>query len=145
MAENFFWDQECNRKIHWIGWPALCKCKKEGGLSFKRLRYQNVASLTKMAWRLAVNPQGLAHQVLRAKYFPTTDFFTATTGSNPSFTWRSIVAARYVLMCGTPWEVGDGTRIKVMGDRGYPVGQLFQAYFRPKIATFICHSLDPTQ
>ncbi|KAL0366831.1 UNVERIFIED_CONTAM: hypothetical protein Sradi_3573200 [Sesamum radiatum] len=73
-----------------------------------------------MAWRLATNPQGLAHQVLRAKYFPNSDFFSAHPGSNPSFTWRSIVATRQILMGGIKWEVGDGSRVHVMGNPWLP-------------------------
>ncbi|KAL0331632.1 UNVERIFIED_CONTAM: putative mitochondrial protein [Sesamum angustifolium] len=91
MAAKIFWDQDCNRKIHWVAWSALCKSKEDVGLGFKQLRFQNMALLSKQAWRLAVNPQGLAHQVVRAKYFPNSNFLSAQIGSNPSFTWLSIL------------------------------------------------------
>ncbi|KAL0282259.1 UNVERIFIED_CONTAM: hypothetical protein Sangu_2960100 [Sesamum angustifolium] len=96
-----------------------------------------MALLMKLEWRLAVNPQGLAHQVLRAKYFSKADFFTSPIGSNPSFTWRSIVAARPMLMCGLRWEVGDGIRIRVLGDPWLPRPSTFRIISNPK-------SLSPT-
>ncbi|KAL0348024.1 UNVERIFIED_CONTAM: putative mitochondrial protein [Sesamum angustifolium] len=120
MVAKFFWDQDCNRKIHWVAWSALCKSKEEGGLGFKRLRFQNMALLSKQAWRLAVNPQGLAYQVLRAKYFPSSDFLSAQISSNPSFTWRSIFVAKSTLVQGLRWEVGDGMLINVVGSPWLP-------------------------
>ncbi|KAL0443754.1 UNVERIFIED_CONTAM: putative mitochondrial protein [Sesamum latifolium] len=128
MAANFFWDQDCNRKIHWVSWSALCRNKEEGGLGFKRLRLQNLALLAKQAWRLDVNPQGLAYSVLQVKYFPDRSFFHAQMGSNPSFTWRSIQAARPLLMGGIRWSVGDGSQINVASDPCWNEG-LIQAEF----------------
>ncbi|KAL0361132.1 UNVERIFIED_CONTAM: hypothetical protein Sradi_3797700 [Sesamum radiatum] len=90
MAANFFWDQDCNRKIHWVGWKALCKGKKDG------------------------------------------DFFTAPIGSNPSYTWRSIVAARPLLTYGIRWEVGDGEMIRVLGDPWLPRPLTFRIISKPK-------------
>ncbi|KAL0318095.1 UNVERIFIED_CONTAM: hypothetical protein Scaly_2865300 [Sesamum calycinum] len=92
-----------------------------------------MALLSKQAWRLAVNPQGLAHQVLRAKYFPNSDFLSAQIGSNPSFTWHSIFVAKSTLVQGLRWEVGGDTLINVVGSP-----------WLPRLATFklISHSLS---
>ncbi|KAL0449572.1 UNVERIFIED_CONTAM: hypothetical protein Slati_1513600 [Sesamum latifolium] len=131
MAANFCWDQDCNRKIHWVSWSALCRNKEEGGLGFKRLRLQNLALLVKQAWRLAVNPQGLAYSVLQAKYFPDRSFFHAQMGSNPSFTWRSIQAARPLLMGGIRWSVGDGSQINVASNPWLPRPPTFKLIASP--------------
>ncbi|KAL0301879.1 UNVERIFIED_CONTAM: hypothetical protein Sradi_6464700 [Sesamum radiatum] len=77
MAANFFWDQDCNRKIHWVSWPVLCKNKEDSDLGFRRLCLQNLALLEKQAWHLVVNPDGLAYSVLQVKYFPEGNFFCA--------------------------------------------------------------------
>ncbi|KAK4382815.1 hypothetical protein Sango_2837800 [Sesamum angolense] len=87
--------------------------------------------LSKQVWRLVVIPQGLAHQVLCAKYFPNSAFFTTPIGSNSSL-WFSIFAARPLLMSSVRWDVGDGTRINVMGDPRLPRLSTFRLISSPK-------------
>ncbi|KAL0440361.1 UNVERIFIED_CONTAM: hypothetical protein Slati_2519100 [Sesamum latifolium] len=84
LIQSVILDQECNRKIHCVAWSTLCKSKKDDGLGFKRFPYQNMALLSKQGWRLVSNPQVLAYQILRARYFPNSDFSSAQIGSNPS-------------------------------------------------------------
>ncbi|KAL0389086.1 UNVERIFIED_CONTAM: hypothetical protein Scaly_0265700 [Sesamum calycinum] len=137
--------KDCIQKIHWIGWHVLYKSKEKGGLGFKRLLYQNMAILSKQGWRIVVNPQGLAHQVLRAKYFPNPDFFTAPVGSNSSL-WLSIFAARPLLMSSVRWDVGDGTRINVMGDPRLPRLSMFKLISSPKsLSPSVSVSLLPNE
>lgn len=67
------------RKIHWMKWSKLCKPEGEGGLGFKDLYAFNLALLlVKQGWRLLQNPNSLVSQILKAKYYPTTDFAYAT-------------------------------------------------------------------
>ncbi|KAL0411831.1 UNVERIFIED_CONTAM: hypothetical protein Slati_3772800 [Sesamum latifolium] len=115
-----------------LGLGLRCKSKEDGGLGFKRLRLQNLALLAKQAWRIVVNSQGLAHSVLRARYFPDNSFFLALPVSNPSFTWRSILAARPLLMGGIRWKVGDGRLINVMNDPWLSRPPTFKIIAHPK-------------
>ncbi|KAL0312169.1 UNVERIFIED_CONTAM: hypothetical protein Sradi_5616200 [Sesamum radiatum] len=39
-------------------------------------------------------------RVLRVRYFPNGDVFSATLGSRPSYTWRSILAAQTLFRRG---------------------------------------------
>ncbi|KAK4405759.1 putative mitochondrial protein [Sesamum angolense] len=48
--------------------------------------------LAKHLWRIMIHPERLLSRVLKARHFPTGDVFSATLGSRPSFTWRSIIA-----------------------------------------------------
>ncbi|KAL0419251.1 UNVERIFIED_CONTAM: hypothetical protein Sradi_1338600 [Sesamum radiatum] len=72
--------------------------------------------------------ESLAHQVLRAKYFPNPDFFTAPIGSNSSL-WHSFWR---LLMSSVRWDVGDGTKINVMGDPRLPRLSMFKLISSPK-------------
>ena len=56
------------------------------------------------------------YKVLKAKYFPTTNFLESKIGSNPSYSWRSICGCKD-LIYRTPWSVGNGQDIKIWKDR----------------------------
>ena len=84
MMRNFWWGQrEKERKLAWIAWEKMCTPKAEGGMGFKDLKAFNLAMLAKQGWRIS---NSLAHQVLKAKYFPDSNFLEAQLGKNPSYT-----------------------------------------------------------
>ncbi|KAK4400588.1 hypothetical protein Sango_1164900 [Sesamum angolense] len=76
--------------------------------------------LAKQGWRIMSNPNLLISRILKARYYPDNDFLHAKIGYNPSFTWRSILAARYIISKGIRWRVGDGQSIRVWSDPWLP-------------------------
>lgn len=62
----------------------------------------------------------LIEQILKARYYPNVDFMEATLGSAPSYTWRGIWEARWVVRKGMRWRVGDGEKIRVWKDPWLP-------------------------
>ncbi|KAK4381279.1 putative mitochondrial protein [Sesamum angolense] len=90
--------------------------------------------LAKHLWRLLLYPESLLSRVLKARYFPTGDVFSATLGSHLSFTWRSIMAAQSLFRAGCRWRVGLGTSIRACVDPWLPRS----CTFRP-----ITPALDP--
>ena len=81
----------------------MCALKDKGGLGFRDLKAFNLALLAKQGWRLQMNSHSLVHRVLKAHYFPETDFLHAELSTKPSFTWRSILAAQPVVNLGYHW------------------------------------------
>lgn len=73
----------------------------------------NIALLGKQGWRLMCNPESLVARVYKAKYYPRSSFLAAKVGSNPSFIWRSLIAAQDMLKQGTICRVGTGTSINI--------------------------------
>ena len=61
-------------KMTWLSWEKVCTPKKEGGLGFRDLKVFNLALLAKQGWWLQTNMLSLAHRVLKARYFPDSDF-----------------------------------------------------------------------
>ena len=57
--------------------------------------------------------------MLRARYFPRSDFLSAHVGYRPSYTWRSILRGREVLRKGLVWSIGNGASVDVWGDIGW--------------------------
>ncbi|KAL0432445.1 UNVERIFIED_CONTAM: putative mitochondrial protein [Sesamum latifolium] len=125
MIAGFWWGNQGKHKIHWLLWNRLCDSKLVGGLGFRQLHLFNLAMLAKHLWRIMLHPESLLSRILKARYFPTGDVFTATLGSRPSFTWRSIMAAHALFRAGCRWHVGSGTSIRVWADPWLPRPRTF--------------------
>ena len=94
-------------------------------MGFKKLKEFNLALLAKQGWRLQQAHGSLVYKVLKAKYFPTTEFSLAVLGNNPSFTWQSIMCAQPLIKYGLQWRLGKGERIRIWGDRWMPKPSTF--------------------
>ena len=49
----------------------------------------------------------------------------AELGNNPSFVWRSLLAARDIIYAGSRWEIGDGRKIRVATHNWLPHSPVF--------------------
>ncbi|KAL5854197.1 hypothetical protein ACOSQ4_003999 [Xanthoceras sorbifolium] len=117
MCADFWWGttQE-KRKMHWFSWKRLCQPKVEGGMGFREFQAFNQAMLAK---------------ILKAKYFPNTNFLKSKLGWKPSFVWRSILWGRDTLQRGLRWKVGDGHNIAVYDDPWIPRASNFKVLSPP--------------
>ena len=106
---KYWWGQTKDEKIiHWINWKKLCLPKTRGGMGFQDIQAFNLALLAKQAWRLIHNTHSLFYRVYKSRYFPNCSFMGAELGNNPSYVWRSLLAARNIIREGSKWKVGDG-------------------------------------
>ncbi|OMO52435.1 reverse transcriptase [Corchorus capsularis] len=109
ILAKFWWgDSVEKRKIHWKAWEELCVSKLDGRLGFRDFEAFNLALLAKQCWRIYHNPDSLCSRILKAKYFPRSNFFDAALGNNPSFVWRSLLEGRKVIEEGSRWRIGQG-------------------------------------
>ncbi|VFQ72106.1 unnamed protein product [Cuscuta campestris] len=104
-----------SRGIHWMAWGRMTYPKKFGGMGFRDISAFNVALLGKQGWRFLTNPAALVSQVFKARYFPKTSFLDAKLGHNPSYCWRSILAAQNLLSSGVRRRVGSGLNTTAWG------------------------------
>ncbi|KAL5737670.1 hypothetical protein ACOSP7_030431 [Xanthoceras sorbifolium] len=84
--------------------------------------------LAKQGWRIIIDPSSLLSRVLKAKYFPNTNFLSSKLGWKPSFVWRSILWGREVIRKGVRWKIGDGQSISVYNDSWLPRDSSFRVY-----------------
>ncbi|XP_019160490.1 PREDICTED: uncharacterized protein LOC109157064 [Ipomoea nil] len=105
---RYWWRARDDQGIHWKAWDKLCIPKEYGGLGFKELRAFNLAMLGKQAWHFLTQPHSLVSRVYKARYYPTNSFYEACLGNNPSFCWRSILAAQDLICGGVRRRIGDG-------------------------------------
>ncbi|XP_050238466.1 uncharacterized mitochondrial protein AtMg00310-like [Mercurialis annua] len=114
---NAFWwgnkKKEESRGIHWSDWDKLCLPKNLGGMGFRKLRDFNLAMLSKQGWKLLSSPNSLVYRVFHAKYFYNSDFLNAKLGANPSYVWRSLMAAQEIVRKGTRWRIGRGNSLRM--------------------------------
>ena len=94
----------------------MCQPKAQGDMGFRDIHSFNLALLAKQGWWLLQHPASLFCRVFKAKYFPQTNFLHASMGSNPSYIWRSFLAAQDLLRRGSRWQIRNGTRINIWED-----------------------------
>ena len=125
----------------------MCQLKSSGGLGFKNIKLFNLALLAKQGWLLQVGHDSLVYKVLKAKYFPSSDFVHASLGNNPSYTWRSIMAAQELVKNGLRWRVGNGENIRVWSDEWLLVASTYKVV-SPRnflhMDTRVSELIDPT-
>ncbi|KAL0423206.1 UNVERIFIED_CONTAM: hypothetical protein Sradi_0855400 [Sesamum radiatum] len=84
-----------------------------------------VLSFSRLTGGMPPWDEGMSSHVLKAKYFPNSDAFTATLGPRPSFTWRSVMAAYNLFQLGCRWQEGSGLHVRVWTDPWLPRPRLF--------------------
>jgi len=88
----------------------------------------NDALLAKQFWGLTKSENTLVASLLKARYFPNCNIFEAGLGSHMSFTWRSILGARDVVVKGSRWLVGNGASLDIWNSRWLPRPLTFAPY-----------------
>ena len=133
MMRRFWWGQrQQESKIAWVSWRKLCKSKDRGGMGFRDLQAFNLAMLAKQGWRLLTNPDSLVARIYKAHYYPHGDVLRAKLGSNPSYTWRSIMNGLEVIRRGTRWRVGNGNLIHIWEDKWMPTPTTYKVISPPR-------------
>uniref|UniRef100_A0A803Q157 Reverse transcriptase domain-containing protein n=1 Tax=Cannabis sativa TaxID=3483 RepID=A0A803Q157_CANSA len=118
---RFWWGSTGeSRKIHLKSWKFLCESKFRGGLGFRSLVHFNQAMLAKHAWCILKNPNSLLSSILKARYFLQSSIIEVVPGHNPSYTWRSILWGRDLMVSGLIWKVGNGSSIRTLDDHWLP-------------------------
>jgi hypothetical protein len=109
LIRKFWWGSKDGiRKPAWISWDVMIQPKYMGGLGFRDLEIFNLAMLARQAWRILQDPTSLSARVLKAVYYPTSEFLDAQIGSSPSQIWRAIHEGKGVLKQGLIRRIGDG-------------------------------------
>lgn len=96
---------------------SMTRSKSEGGYGFKDFEIFNTALLAKQFWRLSNSPDSLWARVLKGIYFRDTNVWEANVPRCCSWSWRSLLAGRDFLRRHRSWVIGNGSSVRVVGDR----------------------------
>ncbi|KAK4389703.1 putative mitochondrial protein [Sesamum angolense] len=107
LIADFLWHNMDVMMVHWLSWNKLCMGKNEGRLGVRKLGAFNKAMLAKQFWQIIINPASLLSRILKQKYFPHSSGFSVEAGQGSSYTWRSILTARALIIAGTRWQAGE--------------------------------------
>lgn len=102
-------------------------------MGFRDFTSFNQALVAKQGWRLLQFPDLLVSKVLQARYYRDSSFLRASTGTNPSFIWRSILWGRQVIKTGIRWRIGDGKKVFVYKDGWLPRPDTFKPVSPPSL------------
>ena len=69
LSRNFLWgDTDCTRKTHLVNWKTMCLSEKKRGLGIRNTVATNMATVSKLGWKIMKNNHSLWVEVLRKKY-----------------------------------------------------------------------------
>ncbi|KAK5818638.1 hypothetical protein PVK06_023581 [Gossypium arboreum] len=114
---KFWWQKRHGRReIHWCSSSNLCELKENDGLGYHNLAKFNLAFLAKQGWKLIENLNSLLAQTSKAKSYRNTNFLNSDLGNLPSYTWKSMWAAKGLLLTGLCWRIGNGRDVRIEED-----------------------------
>jgi hypothetical protein len=121
LIRNFWWgSRDGQRKTCWVSWEEMTTPKYAGGMGFRDIELFNLALLARQAWRILQNPETLSAKILKAVYFPTSNFLEEEVGSHPSQIWRAIVEGGDTLKVGFIRRIGTGETTHAWHDNWLP-------------------------
>lgn len=108
-TRNFLWKGTNNKGIHLVNWKTVTSPKSIGGLSIRTARDANTSLLGKLVWDMVQSTNKLWVNILSNRYTSGSNTLHATTNSNSSPTWSSIIKAKDILSSGYVWHAGSGS------------------------------------
>ncbi|XP_019084334.1 PREDICTED: uncharacterized protein LOC109125964 [Camelina sativa] len=124
ILANYWWSKTPGkRSMHSVSWERLGLPKKEGGLGFRDLEKFNMDLLGKQIWRILQAPTSLLTRFLKARYYSTSNIFTAGSSNHPSFIWKSLLEGQDMIQQGMRFLIGNGANTNVWVDPWLPTNQ----------------------
>ncbi|XP_026384646.1 uncharacterized protein LOC113280206 [Papaver somniferum] len=131
---KFWWGETLDpkdRKLHLLGWDILCSPKYEGGLGSRKAEINNLAMLARNVWKIIENHDCMLAKILKASYFPRTDFLNAKCADKCSWTWKCLHTIKELIKPFISWIVGDGSLLTLGAINGFHLWALLPPTLLP--------------
>jgi hypothetical protein len=101
IIRNFWWagvqDENPTNPIAFRSWDDICKSKNQGGLGIRDMELINKSLLINTAWNVITDKNPFLSNILKAKYYPNSSFWTATSAGPRSVFWSSVLQIKPLL------------------------------------------------
>jgi hypothetical protein len=101
IIRKFWWagiqEENPTNPIAFRSWDDICKPINQGGLSIRDMELINKSLLIHTTWNIITNKNPILSNVLKAKYYPNSTFWTATATGPRSVFWSSVLQVRHHL------------------------------------------------
>ncbi|XP_057998608.1 uncharacterized protein LOC131177584 [Hevea brasiliensis] len=82
--------------------------------------------------KIIIRPIFLLSFMLRARYYPQKPFVKPSVGYQPSFAWRSIIQARWIIQKCSRWLIGNGGNVLIWKNNWLPYQNGFRFGLPPR-------------
>jgi hypothetical protein len=101
IIRNFWWAsvqaENPTNPIAFRSWDDICKPKNQGGLGIRDMELINKSLLINTAWNVITDKNPFLSNILKAKYYPNSSFWTATSAGPRSVFWSSVLQIKPLL------------------------------------------------
>lgn len=107
----FWWtgvQDKSSKPLYLKAWSEICRPKAEGGLGIRDLGDVNMALLSSTGWRILTEEESTTSKVLKAKCFPHSSFWKASSHVPKSAFWTSILKVRPSLIQSCEYQIYKG-------------------------------------
>jgi hypothetical protein len=112
IIRKFWWagiqDENPTNPIAFRSWDDICKPTNQGGLGTRDMELINKSLLIQTTWNIITNKTPILSNVLKAKYYPTSSFWTATATGPRSVFWSSVLQVRHHLHDNSTIQIHAG-------------------------------------
>jgi hypothetical protein len=101
IIRNFWWAsvqaENPTNPIAFRSWDDICKPKNQGGLGIRDMELINKSLLINTTWNVITDKNPFLSNILKAKYYPNSSFWTATSAGPRSVFWSSVLQIKPLL------------------------------------------------
>jgi hypothetical protein len=101
IIRKFWWAgvqaENPTNPIAFRSWDDICKPKKQGGLGIRDMELINKSLLIYTAWNIVTDKNPFLSNIMKAKYYPNSSFWTAPASGPRSVFWSSVLQIKHHL------------------------------------------------
>jgi hypothetical protein len=87
-------DENPSNPIDFRSWDDICKPKHQGGLGIRDMELIHKSLIIQTAWNVITNKNPFLSDVIKAKYYPNSSFWSSSSTGPRSVFWSSVLQVK---------------------------------------------------